>query len=65
MRSGFLCVLRIYTSINSKREHPLGKPQGFFEVVKSLAVGQNFPAKAQPPGQKHSKYTKNITQGVF
>ena len=44
-----------YASINSKREHPPppGKPPGnFFEVVKSPAPGQNFPAKARPPGQK-------------
>ena len=28
-----------------------GKPPGnFFEVVKSPAPGQNFPAKARPPG---------------
>ena len=32
---------------------PPGKPPGnFFEVVKSPAPGQNFPAKARPPGQK-------------
>ena len=31
----------------------LGKPLGnFFEVVKSPAPGQNFPAKARPPGIK-------------
>ena len=44
-----------YASINSKREHlPLGQTPGdFFKVVKSPALGQNFPAKAQPPGQKH------------
>ena len=41
-------------SIKSKREiPPPGKPPGnFFEVVKSPAPGQNFPAKARPPGQK-------------
>ena len=32
---------------------PPGKPLGnFFEVVKSPAPGQNFPAKARPLGQK-------------
>ena len=32
---------------------PQANPQGnFFEVVKSPAPGQNFPAKAQPLGQK-------------
>ena len=32
---------------------PPGKPPGnFFEVVKSLAPGHNFSAKAKPPGQK-------------
>ena len=43
-----------YASIKSKREHPPpGKPPGnFFEVVKSPAPGQNFPAKARLPGQK-------------
>ena len=45
----------IYASINSKQEHPPpGKPPGkFFEVVKSPAPGQNFPAEAWkhlPPG---------------
>ena len=27
-------------------------PRGIFEVVKSPAPGQNFPAKARPPEQK-------------
>ena len=32
---------------------PPGRPPGnFFEVVKSPAPGQNFPAKARPPAQK-------------
>ena len=32
-----------YASINSKREHPPGKPPGnFFEVVKSPSPWQNF-----------------------
>ena len=46
----------IYELIDSKREHPPpGKPLGnFFEVVKSPAPGQNFPAKARPPGQKNT-----------
>ena len=47
----------IYASINSNqlREHPpppWETPGEFFEVVKSPAPGQNFPAKARPPGQK-------------
>ena len=37
-------------SIKSKREHP--PPGNFFEVVKSPAPGQNFPAKARPRGKK-------------
>ena len=44
-----------YASINSKRKlpPPPGKPPGnFFEVVKSSALGQNFPAKARPTRQK-------------
>ena len=40
-------------SIDSKREHAPGQtPRGFFEVVKGSATGQNFSAKARPPGQK-------------
>ena len=39
-------------SINFKREHPRQTPGEFFEVVKSPAPGQNFSAKAPPPGQK-------------
>ena len=42
-------------SINSKREHPphpRQTPEEVFEVVKSPAPGQNFPAKARPPGQR-------------
>ena len=40
---------------------PLGKPPGkFFEVVESPAPGQNFPAKAQPPGQGNT-----YPRGVF
>ena len=35
------------------RTSPPGQTSGeFFEVVKSPAPGQNFPAKARPPGQK-------------
>ena len=38
---------RVNVSISSKREHPSGQtPAEFFEVVKSPAPGQNFPAKA-------------------
>ena len=38
---------------NPSANIPPGKPPGnFFEVVKSPAPGQNFPAKARPPGQK-------------
>ena len=34
---------------------PPGKPPGkFFEVVKSPALGQNFPAKARPPWGKET-----------
>ena len=41
-----------YASINSERKHPpMGKPPGkSFEVVKSPARGQSFPAKACPQG---------------
>ena len=43
-----LCINQIQA-----RTSPPGKPPGnFFEVVKSPAPGQNFPAKARPPGQK-------------
>ena len=31
-------------------------PGEFFEVVKSPAPGQNFPAKARPPRQKKNTY---------
>ena len=42
-----------YASVNSKREHPPGQtPGNSFEVVKSPAPGQNFPAKARLPEQK-------------
>ena len=38
---------------NPNANIPPGKPPGnFFEVVESPAPGQNFPAKARPPGQK-------------
>ena len=53
--------LQTYASINSKREHPPGQTPGeIFEVVKSPAPGQNFPAKARPPGQKNT-----YPRGVF
>ena len=35
-------------------------PGKFFEVVKSPAPGQNFPAKARPPGQGNT-----YPRGVF
>ena len=45
-------AFRVNVSISSKREHPSGKtPAEFFEVVKSPAPGQNFPAKARAPGK--------------
>ena len=47
-------VFRLNASINSKHEHPPGKPPwNFSEVVKSPAPGQNFPAKAWAPGKKY------------
>ena len=45
--------LQYSASVNSKRQHPPGKPPGnFCEVVNSPAPGQNFSAKARPPGQE-------------
>ena len=46
---------------------PPGRPLGnFFEVVESPAPGQNFPAKARPPGQKHlPPGQKHLPLGVF
>ena len=42
-----------YASVNSKRQHPHGKPPGnFFEVVKGPAPGQNFPQKHGPRDKK-------------
>ena len=41
--------LQYSASVNSKRQHP---PGNFFEVVNSPAPGQNFSAKARPPGQE-------------
>ena len=49
-------VKRYHASINSKREHPppWQTPGESFGVVKSPALGQNFSAKARPPGQKNT-----------
>ena len=43
-------------SVNSKHQHPPpGRPPGkFFKVVKNPAPGQNFSAKARPPGQENT-----------
>ena len=52
-----------YASVSSKRQLPPGQSPGeFLKVVKSLAApGQNFSAKARPPGQK-STYPGNISE---
>ena len=53
-------VFRLNASISSKHEHPAGQTPGeFFEVVKSPAQGQNFPAKAWASGKN------NYPRGVF
>ena len=48
-------------SANTPPAHPTGN---FFEVVKSPAPGQNFCAKAGPPGQK-STYARGISCQPF
>ena len=59
----FVTECQLYTetrnnaSVNSKRQNPPppGKAQeNFFEAVKSLALGQNFSAKARSPGQENT-----------
>ena len=47
----------MHQSIPSANIPPLGK---LFEVVKSPSPGQNFPAKAWPPGQGNT-----YPRGVF
>ena len=51
----------MHQSIPSANIPPPDKPPGkFFEVVKSPAPGQNFPAKARPLGQGNT-----YPRGVF
>ena len=45
---------RLNASISSKREHPPRQTsEEFFKVVKSPALGQNFPKKHGPQGKKY------------
>ena len=46
-------LVKLMHQSNPSANIPPGQTPGeFFEVVKSPAPGQNFPAKARPPGQK-------------
>ena len=50
------CQRLMHQSISRANIHRPGQTPGeFFEVVKSPAPAQNFPAKARPPGQKHPR----------
>ena len=48
--SGALCISQFQAPTS-----PLGRPLGkFFKVVKNPVSGQNFSAKARPPGQENT-----------
>ena len=63
-RGGEFCNVSTNASVNSKRQHPLPPREILFVVVKSLAPGQNFYAKAWPLGQKSSTYPLGLFEKI-
>ena len=54
-----------YVSINSKCKHPPRQTPGeVFDVVKSPALGKNFPAKVRPLRQKKHPHSRSILEDL-